>query len=82
MADDVATRQDQDERADLHDAFYGALLDKVKQDRYPSLDMLDMLEQLMWGHERQATVEALLDKIKSERYPSPAMLRRLARLAG
>ena len=71
-----------DERAELHDAVYGALIDKIRQDRYPSKEILDMLEQGMWGHERAEIVNALLEKVKQDRYPSLQMLRRLARLAG
>lgn len=70
------------ERLDLHDAVYGMLLDKVRQDRYPSTQMLDMLEEYLIGHEREELARVLLEKVSADRYPSFPMLRRLARIAG
>ena len=70
------------ERLDLHDAFYAMLLDKVRQDRYPSNQMLDMLEQCLLGHEREELARVLFDKVSADQYPSYQMLRRLARIAG
>lgn len=71
-----------EERLDLHDAFYGLLLDKVRQDRYPSNEMMDMLEQYLLGHEREELAKVLMQKVSSDRYPSMQMLRRVARIAG
>jgi hypothetical protein len=70
------------ERLNLHDAFYAMLLDKVRQDRYPSNQMLDLLEQYLLGHEREELATVLLEKVSADRYPSLPMLRRLARIAG
>lgn len=70
------------ERLDLHDAFYGMLLDKVRQDQYPSSQMLDLLEQYLLGHEREEFARVLLEKVSNDRYPSFQLLRRLARIAG
>jgi hypothetical protein len=69
-------------RLTLHDRYYGMLLDKVREDRYPSTQMLDMLEQGMLGHEREELIDVLLDKVEADRYPSLQMLRRIARIAG
>ena len=77
-----ALQRASDEQAELHDSVYGALLDKVRQDRYPANEMLDMLERGMWGHERAEIVQALLEKVQQDKYPSMHMLRRLQRLAG
>lgn len=74
--------QPSDQQADLHDAVYGTLLDKVRQDKYPANEMLDMLEQGMWGHERAEIVAVLLEKVQKDRYPSMHLLRRLQRLVG
>lgn len=68
------------ERLDLHDKVFAMILEKVRQDRYPSSQHLDMLEQNLVGHEREAYVEVLLEKVAADRYPSPSMLRRLVRL--
>ena len=68
-------------RGGLRGAVTDAVLDKVRQDRYPSLQQLDLLEQGADDRERAAVVEALLDKVRDERYPSPPLLWRLLRLA-
>lgn len=68
------------ERLDLHDQVFGAIFDKVRQDRYPSSQQLDLLEQHLVGHERAEFVEILLDKVRRDRYPSMSMVRRLIRL--
>jgi hypothetical protein len=67
--------------ADLHDRFYAVLLEKVRQDRYPSTAMLDLLEQNMLGHEREELVDVLLAKLEADRFPSIPMLQRAARIA-
>jgi hypothetical protein len=68
-------------RLTLHDRYFGLLLDKVRQDRYPSTQMLDMLEREMLGHEREEFAEALMEKISADRFPSTEMLKRIARIA-
>lgn len=70
------------ERLDLHDKVFALLLEKVRQDRYPSSHHLDLLEQNLVGHEREAFVDVLYEKVVADRYPSTAMLSRLIRLAG
>jgi hypothetical protein len=67
-------------RAQLHDEFYAALIDKVRADRYPSTTMMDMIESGMEGHELQEYVGALLEKLRSDRFPSVDMTRRVLRL--
>jgi hypothetical protein len=71
-----------DERLQLRDAFYAMLLDEVREDRYPSTQMLDMLEQYLLGHGRDQLIRVLLEKVSADRFPSIPMLRRLARIAG
>jgi hypothetical protein len=69
------------ERLELHDQVFAAIFDKVRQDRYPSSQQLDLLEQHLVGHEREEFVRILIDKIRQDRYPSLAMVRRAIRLA-
>ena len=69
------------ERLHLHDEVFRAMLDKVREDRYPSNQQLDLLEQNLVGHEREELVQILLDKVRGERFPSMEMIRRLLRLA-
>lgn len=58
-----------------------ALLDKVAQDRFPSISMLDLIESLLQPDEVQIYVRVLLWKTRDENYPSIPMLRRIAALA-
>jgi len=58
-----------------------ALLDKVAQDRFPSISMLDLIETLLRPDEVQIYVRLLLRKVRHETYPSLPMLRRIAALA-
>ena len=50
---------DPEQRLELHDRYYALLLDKVREDRYPSTKMLDMLDLAAEGcrqlfvHQRQ-----------------------------
>jgi hypothetical protein len=69
------------ERLELHDQVFAAIFDMVRQDRYPSSQQLDLLEQHLVGHEREEFVRILIDKIRQDRYPSLAMVRRAIRLA-
>jgi hypothetical protein len=72
--------QDDEERLELHDMLYGVLLERVRQDRYPSSTMLNILEEHMVGHERQALVTILVQKVAADRYPSIEMLKRIIRI--
>jgi hypothetical protein len=69
-----------DVRAQLHDQVYGALIDIIRRDQYPSATMMNMVEQGMEGHELQAYIEALLEKIENDRFPSIDLLKRVTRL--
>jgi hypothetical protein len=78
---EMQMQKELERRLTLHDRYYGMLLDKVREDRYPSSQMLDMLEKGMVGHEREELVDVLLEKVEADRYPSIDMLRRIARIA-
>jgi hypothetical protein len=69
-------------RAQLHDEFYGALIDKVRADRYPSVTMMNLIEAGMEGHELQEYVSVLIEQVQSDRFPSIDMLHRIQRLVG
>jgi hypothetical protein len=72
----------EDRDGDLHRRYYAYLLDRVRADRYPSTDMISLIEQGANEEERAELLDVLLDKMEGERYPSMPMLRRLARIAG
>jgi hypothetical protein len=56
------------------------LLEKVRDDPYPSSTMLDLLEELLTDEERPAYVAFLQDKLRRDRFPSIPMLKRLTDL--
>jgi hypothetical protein len=58
-----------------------ALLDKVADDRFPSISMLDLIESLLRPDEVEIYVRILLRNVRAEKYPSLPMLRRIAALA-
>ncbi len=67
---------------ELHERFIDILVSEVERERYPSSQMLDLLEDCMSQRDRVRIANALMDNLSAHRYPSPAMLRRLARLVG
>jgi hypothetical protein len=71
----MAIDQD-DARAEL----VATLLQKVREDTYPSTTMLDLIEKLLTPEEQPTYVVLLQDKIRSERFPSMPLLIRLAEL--
>lgn len=67
----------------LHQQYFQYLLDRVSADRYPSMEMLDLLEKnIADDQERADLVAVLMEKVQGERYPSLSMLRRIVRIAG
>jgi hypothetical protein len=70
----------EDRNGDLHARYYGYLLDRVRADKYPSTDMINLIEQGMNDEERAELIDVLLEKMEGERYPSMPMLRRMARI--
>lgn len=57
------------------------LMERVSQDRYPSLQLLDRLEEIMWTPEQVvAYTELLLSKADESWYPSGQLLDRAQRV--
>jgi hypothetical protein len=65
-----------DARAEL----VATLLQKVHDDTYPSVTMLDLIEKLLTPEEQPTYVVLLQDKIRAERFPSMPLLIRLSQL--
>jgi hypothetical protein len=57
------------------------LLQNIASDRYPSVTMMDLVEELLTPDDVPAYAAILLDKVQTETYPSLAILRRLMALA-
>jgi hypothetical protein len=66
----------------LHERFIEILLTELEQERYPSNQLLDLLEAHMTLRDRVQIANVLLDNVAGQRYPSPDMVRRLARVVG
>jgi hypothetical protein len=69
------------EQYDIRQELLNVALTLVQNDRYPSVTMMDLVEQLMGPDERAIYVEMLLDKIRRDRRPSIPIMRRLMALA-
>ena len=57
------------------------LLSKVEEDPYPSLTMLDLIEELLTPDDVPQYARLLLSKVADERFPSVSMLGRIRDLA-
>lgn len=66
---------------DLHDRIFGLLLDKVRDDPYPSTTMLDMLEGMLRPDDVEDYTGVLIDKVSQDQFPSIDQLRRLLAFA-
>jgi hypothetical protein len=68
-------------QGDLHRRILEVLLDKVRADPYPSVTVLDMIEQRLGPDDVQEYTEVLMEKIEADTYPSFDQLRRLMQFA-
>ena len=57
------------------------LLSKVEQDPYPSLTMLNLIEELLTPDDVPTYARLLLGKVADEQFPSVSMLVRIRDLA-
>ena len=57
------------------------LLDKVREDRFPSPTQLEMIELVIPREMVPDYLEVLFDKVADDNMPSIPMLRRIARLS-
>ena len=72
----MARITNEDARAEL----VATLLDKFKNDTYPSTTMLDWIEELLTDEELPAYIVFLQDRIRDEQYPSIPLMNRLKNL--
>ena len=60
---------------------YEMLMERVRDDRYPSNQLLNRIEETMWTSEQLVEyVDMLLDKIDAAWYPSLQLLDRVQRI--
>jgi hypothetical protein len=57
------------------------LMDKVRQDRYPSATQLSMIEEVIPREMVEDYLEILLEKVSQDSVPSIPMLQRISRVA-
>jgi hypothetical protein len=66
--------------ARYRDRFLDDLIERIDQDKYPSIAQMNLVESLLPPQEMEPYLEVLLAKIESEEYPSLNMLARIQRL--
>ena len=64
----------------LMDRYLTGLMERVREDPYPSSAQMDLVESLLPIDALDTYVEILLEKIEDTRFPSPEMLKRVQRL--
>ena len=65
----------------LHQQILEVLLAKVENDPYPSVTMLNMIEEILQPDDVPRYATMLLDKIRGDEFPSLDMLKRAQALA-
>jgi hypothetical protein len=61
--------------------YYDFLMKRVSTDRYPSLQLLDRIEAILWTPEQvTAYVDMLVDKLDESWYPSGQLMNRVQRM--
>jgi hypothetical protein len=68
-------------REQVQTAISRILLEKIRQDRYPSYTQMTMLEQTIPPSLYREYLNVLLEKVISENRPSVTMIRRIQRFA-
>ena len=80
--DEIEVPEQVVETLTIRDGVLDTLLDKVRNDRYPSATMMDDVETLLTPWRRREYAEVLLEKVRDDRFPSRSLIQRLIRLAG
>ena len=65
---------------DVRELLLDVLLQKVQEDPYPSVTMLNMAETLLRPEEVPIYIDLLLQRVREDTYPSIPMLQRIAAL--
>ena len=73
--------RDDDRGQDLHAQILEILLEKVRNDPYPSTTHLDLIEQILRDDETDEYTRILMKRVSGETYPSLDVLRRLQNFA-
>ena len=66
----------------MQDKYVDMLMEKVREDRYPSGDLMDRIEvSLQSRGQAEQYVEVLFEKMGEARYPSKDLMNRIERVA-
>jgi hypothetical protein len=65
---------------EIRSLMYRMLLDKVRNDHFPSGTMMDMIESCSDDRIRQEYMQELIDKVSDDSFPSITMIRRVLAL--
>ena len=66
----------------LQERYAELLLDHIRADRYPSINHMNMLEQIATPRVLVEYTLHLFERIEADKYPSIPMMQRVQRLAG
>jgi uncharacterized protein (DUF2132 family) len=69
-----------DARSRAQQAILGMMVDKIRQDDYPSPTMMNIVESHMTEEQLPEYLDMLMEKIQSSQYPSMDMIRRVLKL--
>ena len=65
----------------LRERYVQILLDRIRDEPYPSLAQMDLLEAAVSSPQQLAEyLEALMEKVESTRFPSLTLMRRIQRI--
>lgn len=65
----------------IQEALAEVLLERIRQDMYPSTTQMDMFEEVAPPRQLGAYVAHLMERIESENYPSTSMMQRVQAIA-
>jgi vacuolar-type H+-ATPase subunit C/Vma6 len=64
---------------EAHDRYLQVLFDKIRQDKYPSGEMMDRIEIVLDREHVDEYLDLLFEKVEECRYPSKQLLDRIVR---
>ena len=64
---------------EAHDRYMQVLFDKIRQDKYPSGEMMDRIEIVLDREHVDEYLDLLFEKVEECRYPSKQILDRIVR---
>lgn len=67
-------------RSRAHQMIYDMMMDKIRQDTYPSPTMMDAVESHMTEEQLPDYLDVLMEKIDGSQFPSMDMIRRIIEL--